>query len=144
MEEREQWLDGSCDDLTEAFAIRLEVFCDEQGYSPEMELDSQDKDAWHLLLWEGEEPAGTGRIYWKDRQTAGLGRIAVRKPWRGRGTGRRLLEAMEKKARELGATKAELDAQCRVIGFYEKCGYSVCGEEHMDGHVPHKMMKKSL
>lgn len=35
-------------------------------------------------------------------------------------------------------------AQTRAIGFYERLGYAVCGEEHMDGHVPHKMMNKRL
>ena len=84
---REQWLDGG-EELAEAFAIRIEVFCDEQGYSPEMELDEQDKTSRHLLLWDGKTAVATGRLYWKDKETIGLGRIAVRKPWRGKGVGR--------------------------------------------------------
>ncbi len=141
---REEWLDGARDDLTQAFAVRLEVFCEEQGYSPSVELDEQDRAAWHIVLWDGEEAAGTGRLYWKNEGVAGLGRIAVRRPWRGRGIGRMLLAAMEKQARALGARQLELDAQCRAIGFYERSGFTVCGEEHMDGHVPHKMMRKIL
>ena len=46
-----RWLDGG-DDLHEAFAIRLEVFCDEQGYSPEMELDELDRQAHEILQKE--------------------------------------------------------------------------------------------
>ena len=97
MIERLEWLNGADGGLQAAFAVRLEVFCREQGYSPDMELDGQDKDAWHLILWEGEEPAATGRVYWKGPDTVGLGRIAVRKPWRGQGMGRRVLLAMEEK-----------------------------------------------
>ena len=64
-----RWLDGS-DDLHEAFAIRLEVFCDEQGYSPEMELDELDRTSRHVLLYRGDEPVATGRLYEK-RGSAG-------------------------------------------------------------------------
>lgn len=144
MGENIEWLDGKTDDLEKAFAIRIEVFCDEQGYAPSMELDNQDAFSWHLLYCMNGIPAATGRVYWKDGRTIGLGRIAVRQPWRGKGLGRKVLSAMEEKARALGAQSAELDAQCRAIGFYEKCGYIVCGEEHMDGHVPHKLMRKNL
>ena len=47
-------------------------------------------------------------------------------------------------AKELGAETAELDAQCRVIPFYEKQGFAVCGGEHLDGHVPHRLMRRKL
>lgn len=143
MSYQEQWLDGG-ENLTEAFAVRIEVFCDEQGYSQEMELDEQDKASRHLLLWDGETAIATGRIYWKNQETIGLGRIAVRKPWRGKGVGALAVAAMTAEARAMGARRAELDAQCRAIGFYEKAGFSVCGGEHMDGHVPHKLMQKIL
>ncbi len=138
-----RWLDGG-DDLHEAFAIRLEVFCDEQGYSPEMELDELDRTSRHVLLYRGDEPVATGRLYEKRPGVMGIGRLAVRRAWRGTGMGGELLDAMVKKAAQLGAQWAELDAQCRVIGFYEKQGFTVCGEEHMDGHVPHRMMRRKL
>lgn len=68
----------------------------------------------------------------------------MRRVWRGHRAGGELLAAMVEKAAQLGAQWVELDAQCRVIGFYEKQGFTVCGEEHMDGHVPHRMMRKKL
>ena len=74
----------------------------------------------------------------------GIGRLAVDQVWRGHGFGSILVKEMEKRAERMGASTLLLDAQTRAIGFYEKMGYAVCGEEHMDGHVPHKMMKKRL
>ena len=62
----------------------------------------------------------------------GLGRLAVRKMYRGRGLGARLVEELNRKAVSLGASLSQLDAQKRACGFYEKQGYRVCGEEHMD------------
>ena len=73
-----RWLDGS-DDLHEAFAIRLEVFCDEQGYSPEMELDELDRTSRHVLLYRGGKPVATGRLYEKRPGVMGIGRLAVRR-----------------------------------------------------------------
>lgn len=140
---RWQWLDGG-DDLSGAYAVRLRVFCEEQGYTPEEELDGQDKLARHVVVWADEEPVATGRIYWKGPKTMGLGRIAVLQRERGTGLGARLVAEMCREARVMGASRAELDAQCRVIPFYEKQGFAVCGEEHMDGHVPHRLMKKEL
>ena len=74
----------------------------------------------------------------------GIGRLAVDQAWRSHGFGSILVKEMEKRAERMGASTLLLDAQTRAIGFYEKLGYAVCGEEHMDGHVPHKMMKKRL
>lgn len=134
------WLDGRTDDLTEAFAIRSAVFCDEQGYRPEQEFDDIDREAWHVLVREKGEPVGTGRLFWQGADTMVLGRIAVRLPARSRGIGACIVGAMLDKAAALGAARARLDAQCRAIGFYEKLGFTLCGTEHMDGHVPHRPM----
>lgn len=141
--ERWRWLDGG-DDLQDAYAVRLQVFCGEQGYHPADELDNRDAESWHLVVEREGAPVATGRIYWKAPGVMGLGRIAVAQAHRGSGLGAKVVAAMCAKAAAMGAVRAELDAQCRVIPFYEKQGFAVCGEEHMDGHVPHRMMEKRL
>ena len=138
-----RWLYGNAD-LEDAHTIRFTVFCDEQGYTTAEEIDDKDACSHHIVVYSGDQAVGTGRMYQAEDKTFRMGRIAVRKEWRGTGLGLFIMKAMEQKAKELGANYAILDAQCRVIPFYEKAGYLVCGEEHMDGHVPHKMMKKSL
>lgn len=80
----------------------------------------------------------------RHRAVYGLGRIAALPAYRGRGLGARLVWEMCRRAKELGAETAELDAQCRVIPFYEKQGFAVCGGEHLDGHVPHRLMRRKL
>ena len=139
-----RWLDGGRDDLTDAFGIRLEVFCREQGYAPEMELDEIDRLACHVLICQEEVPVATGRLYRKADGVCGLGRIAVRRQWRGRGLGALVVEKLTEKARVWGAIQTELDAQEQAVGFYQKQGYVLCGERHMDGHVPHRMMRCNL
>lgn len=131
-------------DISEAARLRIAVFCDEQGYSKEQELDETDKVSWHVLVQEGGETVATGRIYQIKPQGMALGRIAVKSSLRGTGLGYYTVDQMLKKATALGAKTASLDAQSRAVGFYEKLGFAVCGEEHMDGHVPHKAMEKNL
>ena len=131
-------------DLSDAYRVRLRVFCDEQGYRPDMELDEQDAASQHLIAYDGDEPVATGRLDEKAPAVYGLGRIAALPAYRGRGLGARLVWEMCRRAKELGAETAELDAQCRVIPFYEKQGFAVCGGEHLDGHVPHRLMRRKL
>ena len=52
-------------DLSDAYRVRLRVFCDEQGYRPDMELDEQDAASQHLIAYDGDEPVATGRLYEK-------------------------------------------------------------------------------
>ena len=64
--------------------IRMEVFVGEQGVPVEIEMDSLDNEAIHVLAYEGGEPAGCGRLLLKGN-TAKIGRVAVRKKFRGAG-----------------------------------------------------------
>lgn len=43
-------------------------------------------------------------------------------------------------ARELGFEQITVHAQTRVVGFYQKLGFVVCGEEYMEEAVPHTPM----
>lgn len=132
------------DDLADAFSVRMEVFVREQGFSADQEFDATDPVAHHVVLYDGDLPVGTGRVFpSKEPGLYVLGRIAVRQSCRG-GTGRLLMERMEELARRLEAAALTLGAQCRVRGFYEKLGYTAYGDEYMDEHCPHIHMKKVL
>ena len=108
----------------EAKAIREEVFMKEQGF--QVEFDDTDREACQ----------GEG-VY-------AIGRVAVRKEGRGKQLGRAVMEAMEQKARQLGAKSIQLSAQVQARGFYEKLGYRAYGQEYLDEHCPHIAMEKTL
>lgn len=70
----------------------------------------------------------------------------VREDHRGAGYGAQLLAAIEKKAREQGATQAYLDTfSFQAPGFYKKFGYRVFGKlpDFPVGHTRY-FLKKSL
>lgn len=126
------------------YEIRNAVFVKEQGFSFESEFDDKDETSLHLLVTEGDIPVGTARMFFDDEVTCHLGRICILKEHRGKNIGAGIMEALCKKAKELGAEKAVLGAQVRASGFYEKQGFTRRGEIFMDEFCPHIMMEKKL
>lgn len=133
-------------DASGAFLVRMEVFVEEQGFSPELEIDGLDKTAGHVLFLDDGKPVATGRAYPSADKPGEyiLGRIAVLKPYRKTGLGQKVMTALEDLARENGASSVSLGAQCRARGFYERCGYAAYGDEYLDEHCPHIHMRKAL
>ncbi len=126
----------------EAKAIRTEVFIEEQGFKNE--FDDDDSRCIHAVIFANGTAAATGRIFPPENGVCIIGRIAVRKAFRGKDIGGKTVLLLEEKARELGAEKIALSAQCRVSVFYEKLGYSASGEIYSDEFCPHIHMEKTL
>ena len=132
---------GQFDD---AKAVRLAVFCDEQGYDPAAEFDELDAYATHLAVYDGAKPIATGRVLPPEDGVCKIGRIAVLQPYRGRSVGRYLVEDLIEAARQQGADTIRVDAQVQAMPFYQKLGFDSYGEEHPDGHIPHMYMERKL
>lgn len=130
------------DSLTDdAKTIRKEVFIEEQGF--EEEFDETDRRSIHLVIYDEDMAAGTCRVYMEGGEYH-IGRVAVRKQFRGREYGALLLEAAEGRIRELGGTGVTVSAQVRAKGFYGKSGYEATGDEYLDEGCPHVKMVKKL
>lgn len=123
--------------------IRTEVFVREQGFQEE--FDDMDVCSYHALLQCDGREIGTARMFFEDDpNTMHIGRVAVLKPERGGGSGSMLLSACEQKAKQLGARRVVLGAQCRAMKFYERNGFRAFGECFDDQGCPHRMMEKLL
>ncbi|MBC1363223.1 GNAT family N-acetyltransferase [Listeria welshimeri] len=129
-----------------ALKIRNDVFVVEQHVDPELEWDEFDEmDSVDMFVDYAEDgtPLATGRFRVKD----GYGkveRICTQKIARGTGSGRRIMEAIEKEAEKRGLKILKLGAQLTAIPFYEKLGYETCSEIFLDANIEHKEMKKTL
>ena len=126
----------------DAFVIRKTVFTDEQGFFDE--LDSIDDNAWHAAVYDDDKIIGCGRMFLEDEKKYHVGRIAVLKEYRGTGVGRRIMNALESKARSEGASAVVLSAQRRARDFYVTLGYETVGDEYLEEGYPHTFMKKYL
>ncbi|WP_240906149.1 GNAT family N-acetyltransferase [Thermomonas sp. HDW16] len=127
--------------LAELRAVRDEVFVGEQGVPVELEHDALDPLCTHALarLLDGT-PIGTARLT-PERH---IGRMAVRAPWRGRGVGDALLQALVEEARKRGWPEVRLNSQASAIGFYDRHGFRPEGERFMEAGIEHQTMSRTL
>ncbi|MCE5222700.1 GNAT family N-acetyltransferase [bacterium] len=119
-----------------AFDLRTEVFVREQHVPTELELDELDKTATHVIAMEDNQVVGCGRII-MEGSTAWIGRVAVKKNYRGRKVGKRLMETMMQISVDRGAKTISLHAQIQVEPFYRKLGYIPHGKTFMDAGIEH-------
>ncbi|EST23208.1 GNAT family N-acetyltransferase [Streptomyces roseochromogenus] len=141
-------------DREACFAVRKEVFVQEQGVAEDLEYDAYDAVAVHVLaVREDGAPLGTGRLLHGavaaektggDASVGSLGRLAVSREARGLGVGVALVRAIEDAARARGLTAVDLHAQTHALGFYERLGYAPYGPEFPDAGIPHRAMRRVL
>lgn len=131
-------------DRQDCFAIREAVFVQEQNVPLALEMDEYDATATHFLLRDDAgTPLATARLLDKNG-AAKIGRVAVLKPFRGRGLGLVLMRAVLDDARRRGFAEVVLDSQTYAIPFYERLGFAAEGEEFDDAGIPHFRMRRGL
>ena len=70
--------------------------------------------------------------------------MAVQNNLQGKGIGASMMNFAENVARDAGYKKIRMHARKTAIGFYEKLGYSVIGNEFLEVSIPHYVMEKRL
>ncbi len=128
------------EDIDALRTVRETVFIEEQKVPRELEWDGLDSEAIHVLAKDNVgHPIGTARL-----QSSGkIGRMAVLKPWRGKGVGQALLRALLDNATQADIAGLYLNAQKDAIPFYEKQGFRATGPEFYEANIPHKKMELS-
>ena len=124
--------------------IRLEVFVDEQLVPREIEIDTLDPIAYHVVAYkDGREPMATGRAFDEPRVAGSwrIGRMAALAAARGQGYGGAVLRALIEEGLRRGCENIRLDSQLSAIDFYAHFGFVVCGPEHEDAGIVHRMME---
>jgi predicted GNAT family N-acyltransferase len=141
---RLRWVNDA-DELSAALAVRVAVFCGEQGVPYDDEHDPLDDDAAHLvaLAGDGDRVVATLRVL-REAGTARIGRVAVLADWRHRGIASRMLALAVQRAREEGHARARLAAQIRAKALYEQAGFSVESEPFDEAGIPHVWMGREL
>ena len=131
------------EDISEIMQLRLQIFCDEQGYPRELESDEYDSLATHLAIFEGEELVACGRVAILKNGHCKLGRIAVKRSLRGQGIGRLMVNELINEAKSMGYCEIHISAQTHAVPFYERFGFVAYGTEFQDENIPHVHMIKN-
>jgi len=133
------------DDYRLECALREEVLRKPLGLSLRSDELSREKDQLHFGLFEPPTGLIACAIAVKlSPIEAKIRQMAVSPAHQRRGLGRKILSEVEKNLRARGFTKLELDARSSAVGFYEKLGYRVVGDEFMEVTVPHFRMVKAV
>lgn len=121
--------------------VRLMVFVAEQHVPKEEELDEWDAKSRHFIARDAQHMVmGCARLL----PTGQIGRLAVLKPFRKRGVGGALLEAVLRSAKAAGMREVWMHAQTHAEGFYVAHGFAPEGERFMEAGIEHIMMRKAL
>ena len=124
--------------------IRETVFVQEQGVPRELEMDGRELESTHFLAFakaakgKPETVLGSARLL----ATGQIGRMAVLKEFRGQGVGYKLLLYATEYGFSHGFSKIFLHAQKYAQNFYQKAGYTVCGEVFLEAGIEHIEMYK--
>jgi len=80
----------------------------------------------------------------EDQTSVRLRQMAVANNLQGKGIGASMMNYAENIARDAGYKKIIMHARKTAIGFYEKLGYTVTGNEFTEVSIPHYVMEKKL
>ena len=122
----------------EAERVRVMVFVAEQKVPREIEFDEDDKTAEHFIAFDGRHMVmACARLLDNGR----IGRVAVLRPFRGRGIGEAVMKAVLERAKERGMKDVHLGAQVHALPFYERLGFVPYGDEFDEAGISHRMMR---
>ncbi len=127
----------SDENLTDAHAIRRAVFIEEQGVDERAEMDGTDASCVHLVAYDDSgAPAATGRIMITGDAFI-IERVAVMPEYRGQHYGVLIMQTLVHACYIMGGERQEVHARKHLRGFYERLGFSACGEEYIEAGIPH-------
>ena len=112
---------------------------------PASYIDSErEKDDFFIGAFEGSEIIGCCILTRKDNHTLQLRQMAVIPHLRGRKIGVEIIRFAESVAKQNHYNILMMHARDPVIGFYEKCGYSIVGDQFFEVGMGHHKMQKEL
>lgn len=142
-----KWLSNK-ENREECISLRKAIFCDEQKFSWDLEIDEYDSEnnthTQNLLIFCDKKAIATARLSLKKDNKWYLSRFCLLKEYRGKKIGNLLIEEFLKKCKEMKIEEVYLSSQLYVKDFYKKHGFNEFGEVYYDEHVEHIMMSKKI
>ncbi len=124
--------------------LRIDILRKPLGLTFESEELEKEKEDILMGAFEDDRLLGCCLLTRMDMATVRLRQMAVPNNMQGKGVGRALMIFAENIARDLGYKKLCMHARSTAVGFYQKLGYTINGEEFMEVTIPHYIMEKAL
>lgn len=107
------------------------------------ELDAE-KDNILIAAFDDDQMLGCCMLVEEEPGIIRLRQMAVLNDLQGKGIGRALMNFAENLARDRGFRCVRMHARLNALGFYEKVGYKVKGDQFEEITIPHFVMEKML
>ncbi len=104
----------------------------------------KEKDDILIGAFEEDKMLGCCLLTKVNKDCIRLRQMAVQNNLQGKGIGASIMHYAENIARDAGYKKLIMHARKTAIGFYEKLGYSVTGNEFTEVSISHFVMEKAL
>ena len=124
--------------LYDILKLRAEVFVVEQQ-SIYLDVDSMDRDAIHISLYDQHRLVGYARILPPGTRfkEASVGKIVLQKDTRGKGNGRKLVTLAITESQQRFHTPIRIEGQTYLQTFYESFGFNTVGKPYIWDGVEH-------
>ena len=104
----------------------------------------EERDNMLIAAFEDDRILGCCMLVEEQPGTVRLRQMAVLNDLQGKGIGRALMNFAENIARDRGYKIVRMHARSNAVGFYEKVGYKVLGNQFIEVTIPHYVMEKQL
>jgi N-acetylglutamate synthase-like GNAT family acetyltransferase len=124
--------------------LRYEILRKPLRLSFDKEELEKEKNDILIAAFEEDKILGCCLLKKIDNNMVRLRQMAVANNLQGKGIGASMMYFAENVARDAGFKKIRMHARKTAIGFYEKLGYTVMGNEFLEVSIPHFLMEKKL
>ncbi len=130
---------------TQVYDLREAMLRQPIGLSLKNEDLSADALNAIFIAQQGDKVIGCVMLYpIADEEKIKLRQMAVHEEWQGKGIGKKLVDAAEHYAKEIGYSAIILHARTVAEGFYKNLGYYTTSSEFTEVGIPHVVMEKDI
>lgn len=140
------FIDAGTPEYARAAELRYDALYAQWGLPRSLIEDTDGRVYHHLAAFDPSgEIVGYARL-WLEEGNSQVFQVSVDDGWRGRGVGVALMRRLMELAAQHGRTEVTLDARAHVVGFYERLGFVVTGDEFLSPRTgtPHRAMRATL
>lgn len=137
-------IDHGTKEYQQMVKLRDDVLRKPLGLTFSQEELEKEKDNILIAAFEDGNILGCCMLVPEEPTVVKLRQMAVLNYVQGKGIGRALMQFAENLARDHGYKVLTMHARKNAVGFYEKMGYKVKGDEFLEVSIPHYEMQKDL
>ncbi|MCO5236790.1 MAG: GNAT family N-acetyltransferase [Chitinophagaceae bacterium] len=137
-------IDHNSKEYHQMIQLRDEILRKPLGLYFDPEDIHKEKNDLLIGAFEEDKLIGCCMLTATNPKTCRLRQMAVSSNLQKKGIGASIISFAENVARDRGYHTIIMHARKSVIGFYQKFGYTISGDEFEEVTIPHYLMKKEL